>query len=88
MIRSPLRRHGATSSTCGGSAVRVTDDARLQVLADLWRGNYHGDCDFTVEHGEFHHHDGGSAVVSEVAPTKVLAFAKGHFAQTRYRFPA
>ena len=23
----------------------------------------------------------------EVAPTKVLAFSKGHFAQTRYRFP-
>ena len=36
----------------------------------------------------FHHDDGGSAAVFEVAPTKVLAFAKGRFAQTRYRFPA
>jgi hypothetical protein len=34
----------------------------------------------------FRHGDGGSAVVFEVAPTKVLAFAKGPFAQTRFRF--
>ena len=71
-----------------GSAVPVTDDARLRTLADLWRSKYRGDWDFTVEHGAFHHEDGGSAVVFEVAPTKVLAFAKGRFAQTRYRFPA
>ena len=32
------------------------------------------------------HHDGGDAIVFEVAPVKVLAFAKGVFAQTRYRF--
>ena len=30
--------------------------------------------------------DGGTALVFKVAPTKVLAFAKGEFAQTRYRF--
>jgi len=71
-----------------GSAVQVTDDARLRTLADLWRGKYRGDWDFTVVDGAFHHADGGAAVVFEVAPTKVLAFAKGRFAQTRYRFPA
>ena len=71
-----------------GSAVQVTDDARLRTLADLWRSKYRGDWDFTVEDGAFHHADGGAAVVFEVAPTKVLAFAKGRFAQTRYRFPA
>jgi general stress protein 26 len=71
-----------------GDAVRVTDDARLRVLADLWRSKYQGDWDFAVENGLFRHDDGGSAVVFEVAPTKVLAFAKGQFAQTRYRFPA
>jgi general stress protein 26 len=70
-----------------GTAVRVPDDARLRTLADLWRGKYHGDWDFGVEQGMFRHADGGSAVVFEVAPTKVLAFAKGRFAQTRYRFP-
>ena len=69
-------------------AVRARDDARLRILADLWRSKYHGDWDFTVEDGAFHHEDGGSADVFEVAPAKVLAFAKGRFAQTRYRFPA
>ena len=70
-----------------GEAVQVTDDSRLRTLADLWRSKYQGDWDFTVERGTFRHGDGGSALVFEVAPTKVLAFAKGRFAQTRYRFP-
>jgi general stress protein 26 len=69
-----------------GNAVLVTDDSRLRTLADLWRSKYHGDWDFAVEDGMFRHGDGGSAVVFEVAPTKVLAFAKGPFAQTRFRF--
>jgi hypothetical protein len=30
--------------------------------------------------------DAGEALVFEVAPAKILAFAKGEFAQTRYRF--
>ena len=29
---------------------------------------------------------GGEVLVFEVIPTKILAFAKGDFAQTRYRF--
>ena len=70
-----------------GRAVRVTDDARLGALADLWRSKYQGDWDFAVADGMFHH-DGGSALVFAVVPTKVLAFAKGEFAQTRYRFTA
>jgi nitroimidazol reductase NimA-like FMN-containing flavoprotein (pyridoxamine 5'-phosphate oxidase superfamily) len=69
-----------------GDAVRVTDHARLRTLADLWRSKYSGDWDFAVEGGEFRHGDGGAALVFEVAPAKVLAFAKGRFAQTRYRF--
>jgi nitroimidazol reductase NimA-like FMN-containing flavoprotein (pyridoxamine 5'-phosphate oxidase superfamily) len=68
-----------------GEAARVTDDAELRTLADLWRTKYQGDWDFTVDDGMFHH-DGGSAIVFEVAPAKILAFAKGQFAQTRYRF--
>jgi general stress protein 26 len=71
-----------------GSAVQVTQESRLQTLADLWRSKYHGDWDFDVDQKMFRSDDGGSAVVFEVAPTKVLAFAKGRFAQTRYRFPA
>lgn len=69
-----------------GDAVHVMDDSRLRTLADLWRRRYHRDWDFAVERGMFRHADGGSALVFEVAPTKVLAFAKGPFAQTRYRF--
>jgi general stress protein 26 len=69
-----------------GVAAQVTDDSRLRTLADLWRTKYHGDWDFAVEQGVFRHGDGGVAVVFGVAPTKVLAFAKGRFAQTRYRF--
>jgi len=70
-----------------GEAVQVTDDARLRTLADLWRSKYQGDWDFSVADGMFRSDDGGAAAVFEVAPTKVLAFAKGRFAQTRYRFP-
>jgi hypothetical protein len=68
-----------------GTAVRVTDDNRLRTLADLWHSKYQGDWDLTVEEGMFHH-DGGDAIAFEVAPVKVLAFAKDVFAQTRYRF--
>jgi nitroimidazol reductase NimA-like FMN-containing flavoprotein (pyridoxamine 5'-phosphate oxidase superfamily) len=69
-----------------GTAVRVKGDSSLSALADLWHTKYHGDWNFSVQDGMFHH-DGGSAVVFEVVPVKVLAFAKGVFAQTRYRFP-
>jgi nitroimidazol reductase NimA-like FMN-containing flavoprotein (pyridoxamine 5'-phosphate oxidase superfamily) len=70
-----------------GDAIPVRDDTRLRMLAELWRRKYQGDWDFAVEAGMFHHDDGGSALVFEIVPTKVLAFAKGQFAQTRYRFP-
>jgi hypothetical protein len=70
-----------------GDAVQITEGSRLGTLADLWRRKYHGDWDFAVEDGMFRHGDGGSAAVFGVDPTKVLAFAKGPFAQTRYRFP-
>ena len=68
-----------------GVAERVIDEARLRRLADAWRTKYLGDWDFEVRDGAFH--DGpGEALVFAVSPTKVLAFAKGGFAQTRYRF--
>jgi len=68
-----------------GTARRVTDDAQLHRLADAWESKYRGDWHFDVADGAFHH-EGGEALVFEVAPEKVLAFAKGEFAQTRYRF--
>jgi len=68
-----------------GDAVRVTDDVLLRRLADLWLSKYQGDWKFEVRDGTFHH-GSGEALVFAVAPRKVLAFAKGNFAQTRYRF--
>jgi len=68
-----------------GDATRVTDEARLRDLAALWESKYNGDWRFDVVDGAFHH-EAGAALVFEVVPAKVLAFAKGDFAQTRFRF--
>jgi hypothetical protein len=68
-----------------GEAVQVTDDARLQQVADAYLAKYGGDWTFTVGDGRFHH-EGGSAPVFEVRPHTVFGFAKGPFSQTRYRF--
>jgi nitroimidazol reductase NimA-like FMN-containing flavoprotein (pyridoxamine 5'-phosphate oxidase superfamily) len=68
-----------------GRAERVTDETQLRVLARLWSAKYQGDWQFDVRDGAFHH-EAGEALVFRVSPTKVLAFAKGGFAQTRFRF--
>ena len=67
-----------------GDAVRVTDDATLQRLADAWRTKWDGQWQFDVDAGAFRH-EAGTALVFAVAPTKVLAFGKGTFSQTRHR---
>ncbi len=68
-----------------GRAQRVTDDARLHALAAMWETKYDGDWKYDVRAGAFHH-EAGIAHVFEVRPRKVLSFAKGDFAQTRFRF--
>jgi len=68
-----------------GSAERMTDEPVLRRLAHAWESKYHGDWHFDVANGAFRH-EGGEALVFGVVPTKVLAFAKGGFAQTRFRF--
>jgi nitroimidazol reductase NimA-like FMN-containing flavoprotein (pyridoxamine 5'-phosphate oxidase superfamily) len=68
-----------------GTARRVTDETRLQRLANAWESKYNGDWHFDVANGAFQD-NGHEALVFEVIPAKVLAFAKGDFAQTRYRF--
>jgi nitroimidazol reductase NimA-like FMN-containing flavoprotein (pyridoxamine 5'-phosphate oxidase superfamily) len=70
-----------------GTATRASDDALLEVLADAWDSKYKGDWHFEVTNGAFHH-EGGEALVFEVVPAKILAFAKGDFAQTRFLFPS
>ena len=68
-----------------GTARRVVDDERLVRLAEAWATKYAGDWQFEVANHAFQG-DGGEALVFAVEPVKVLAFAKGAFAQTRYRF--
>jgi nitroimidazol reductase NimA-like FMN-containing flavoprotein (pyridoxamine 5'-phosphate oxidase superfamily) len=68
-----------------GTAERVTGQERLQRLADAWATKYDGDWQYEAT-GDAFRHDAGEALVYEVAPSKVLAFAKGDFAQTRYRW--
>lgn len=69
-----------------GTAVRVTDQARLRQLAALWKSKL--DWDFEVGEDAFRDLDGRTGLVFGVAPAKVLAFGKGVYSQTRYRFPA
>jgi pyridoxine/pyridoxamine 5'-phosphate oxidase len=70
-----------------GAARRVSDDALLRRLAAAWETKYRGDWKFDVKNGAFWH-EAGAALVFEVVLGKVLAFAKGDFAQTRFRFSA
>jgi general stress protein 26 len=71
-----------------GDAVQVTDEALLTRLARAWAGKWNGQWQFQVRDGRFEQPGGGEgeALVFEVRPAKVLAFAKGRFGQTRYRF--
>ncbi|HLS75127.1 MAG TPA: hypothetical protein VK046_15285, partial [Actinomycetaceae bacterium] len=64
----------------------ATDEPLLRRLADAWREKWDGQWRFEVRDGTFHHPDGGQALVFTVTPTKVLAFAKATFAQTRHVF--
>jgi general stress protein 26 len=68
-----------------GDAVAVTDQDRLQRLADEWRKKWDGRWQFEASGGRFHH-EAGDALVFSVAPTKVLAFGKGTFSHTRHQF--
>jgi general stress protein 26 len=73
-----------------GDAVRVTDDAALQTIADAYVAKYGEEWRFQVRDGAFSHDGGSVAYVFEVAPRHALGFAKGpgRFAQTRWRFAA
>ncbi len=67
-----------------GRAERVLDEDRLRLLAGGWLSKYGEDWDYEVRDHAFQHH-GGEALVFRVVADKVLAFAKGDFAQTAYR---
>jgi general stress protein 26 len=69
-----------------GDAVRVMDDELLARLAEAWAEKWDGRWQYTVSSRGFQHADGGRALVFAVAPTKVFAFGKGTYSQTRHRF--
>ena len=69
-----------------GEAVPVTDDAVLRCLAEAWTQKWDGRWQFGVGDGCFTHEGGGTALVFEVTPAKVLTFTKGLFSQTRHSF--
>ena len=71
-----------------GDAVQVTDDALLTRLAQAWAAKWDGQWQFQVRDGAFGQPGGveGEALVFEVRPAKILAFAKGRFGQTRHSF--
>lgn len=66
-----------------GDAIRLTDHQMLERLADAWKTKWDGRWQYEVRDGAFHH-EAGSAHVFSVAPTKILAFGKGTFSQTRH----
>jgi hypothetical protein len=69
-----------------GTAVRVTDRAVLQLLADAYEAKYGSVWHFDVGDGVFNTGQDAAAVF-RIEPSKVLAFAKEPHAQTTYRFP-
>ena len=78
--------HGGIDVVSEGAAVRVTDHAELEELAALWKTKL--DWDFVVGEDTFGDADGRTALVFALEPTKVLAFGKGPYTQTRFRFDA
>jgi hypothetical protein len=68
-----------------GAAVRRTEDDLLNRVAAAFEAKYGAEWHFDVRDGAFHH-EGGAALVFAVAPTTAFGFAKGDYAQTRYRF--
>jgi nitroimidazol reductase NimA-like FMN-containing flavoprotein (pyridoxamine 5'-phosphate oxidase superfamily) len=68
-----------------GEAVRVTDEPTLGRLAEAWSRRWDGQWRYEVTEGGFRH-EPGTAWVFSVKPSKVFAFAKGTFGQTRHRF--
>ena len=68
-----------------GDAVQVKDNETLERLATAWTKKWDGQWQYEVRDGAFHHREGTARVFS-VTPTKIFAFAKGVFGQTRHQF--
>jgi nitroimidazol reductase NimA-like FMN-containing flavoprotein (pyridoxamine 5'-phosphate oxidase superfamily) len=72
-----------------GDAVRTSDEATLQRVADAYASKYGEPFVFRVRDGAFRNDESGEALVFRVAPRKAFGFGKGDvFSQTRWRFEA
>jgi len=69
-----------------GDARRVSDDEELQHLSDAWSTKWDGRWDYEARDGSFTIEGSEPIIVFSVAPARILAFAKGDFAVTLYRF--
>jgi general stress protein 26 len=70
-----------------GMAVQVSDEHRLQRIADAYEAKYGRDWHYDVRDGALIGGQGNLALVFEVAPTAIFGFGKGAtFSQTRWRF--
>ena len=70
-----------------GEAVQVIDERVLERLAEAWETKWDGRWQYEVHEDSFRHEANGDRIlVFSVKPTKVFAFAKGTFGQTRHRF--
>jgi general stress protein 26 len=77
--------HAGLDIVVEGEAQRVDDDARLRSLADAWEAKYGAEWHFDVHDGAFHH-QGGAALVFELAPAVAYGFGKGPYSHTRWHF--
>jgi len=69
-----------------GEAVQLTDDVALERLAKAWASKWDGRWSYQTRNGAFFNEEGGTALVFTVKPTRIFAFGKGTFSQTRHRF--
>jgi general stress protein 26 len=69
-----------------GEATREIDDGVLTQLAKAWTAKWDGRWQYQVRDGAFHDDPGGEVLVFRVTPSKILAFGKGTFTHTSYRF--
>jgi general stress protein 26 len=69
-----------------GIASVVKSDDLLAHLAGVWTQKWDGRWRFQVRDGFFYHEDGAEVTVYAVKPSRVYAFAKGTFVQTKHQF--
>ncbi len=71
-----------------GTAVLASEQRVLEELCAVWRTKWDGSWRYSAREGHMFHPGGFEVLTYSVAPTKILAFAKGAFCHTVHRFAA